>query len=161
MMLMFLWLAASAAPTTPASHVLAPKIEARLGALIGDWTEAGKEATYRDVCTWYDRRSFVVCSLTESQSGMRVQAILGYSKEESRFTYQSYANDGTSHVQYGYSLGDKGLVFTDERKVGGKFVRLTTSIIPLADGRLRIFQDRSVMGGPWESAGEVYYVLRH
>jgi len=160
------WVAGAAAAAAPAARAPAtgpahpPEIEARLGTLIGDWTRAGLEATYRDHCVWYDRKAFVVCSLTESATGLRVEAILGYSKDEQRFTYQSYSNDGTSHIQYGYPLGDKGLVFTDEREVTGKPVRLTTTIVPQRDGRLHMAQQRSVMGGSWEPAGEVYYVAR-
>ncbi|MES2136935.1 MAG: hypothetical protein V4502_07745 [Pseudomonadota bacterium] len=142
------------------SLVHSPAIEAHLAPLVGDWTRAGREATYRDNCVWYDRHAFVVCSLTDASSGLRVQATVGYSKDEQRFTYQSYANDGTSHVQYGYSVGTNGIVFTDERRADGKPVRLTTSMIPQADGRLYLAQERSVMGGPWVKAGEVYYVKR-
>ncbi len=149
-----LWLAAAATSVHP------PAIEAHLAPLIGDWTRAGKEATYRDNCVWYDRHAFVVCSLTDSSSGLRVEAIVGYSKDDQRFTYESYANDGTSHVQFGYPVGTNGIVFTDERKVGGKAVRLTTSMLPQGDGRLRLVQDQSVMGGAWERGGEVYYLKR-
>lgn len=140
--------------------VHAQTIETHLVPLVGDWTRAGREATYRDHCVWYDRHAFVVCSLTDSESGLRVEAIVGFSEQDQRYTYESFANDGTSHVQYGYPLGANGIVFTDERVVDGKPVRLTTSMIPQADGRLRLMQDRSVMGGPWERAGEVYYVQR-
>lgn len=150
-----LWLAAaSAAPVNP------PEIEAHLAPIVGDWTRAGKEASYRDHCVWYDSHAFVVCSLNDTASGLRVEAIVGYSKDDARYTYQSYSNDGGTHIQYGYPLGDKGIVFTDERKVDGKPARLTTSIIPQPDGRLRMTQDRSVAGGPWQSVGEVYYVGR-
>ena len=149
-----LWLAGVSA------SVHSPAIDARLAQLVEDWTRAGRETTYRDHCVWYDRRAFVVCSLTDSASGLRVEAIVGYSEKDQRYTYESFANDGTSHVQYGYPLGANGIVFTDERVVDGKPVRLTTSMIPQADGRLRLMQDRSVMGGPWERAGEVYYVQR-
>lgn len=150
-----LWAAAAVA-----SPVHPPEVEAHLKPLVGDWTRAGKEATYRDHCVWYDRRAFVVCSLTDSGSGMRVEAIVGYSKDDRRYTYESYSNDGTSHVQYGYALGANGLVFTDERKLEDRPVRLTTRMIPLPDGRLHITQDRSVAGGAWELAGEVDYLPR-
>jgi hypothetical protein len=152
-----LWAAAAAAAAGP---VHPREIEEHLAPLVGDWTRAGKETTYRDRCIWYDRHAFVVCSLTDSGSGLRVEAIVGYSKDDGRYTYESYGNDGTSHVQYGFPLGANGLVFTDERKVGGKAVRLTTRMIPQADGRLHIAQDRSVAGGPWELAGEVDYLPR-
>ena len=144
----------------PATPVHPPGIEARLAPIVGDWTRAGKEATYRDRCVWYDRHAFVVCSLTDNSSGLRVEAIVGYSKDLARYTYQSFSNDGGSHIQYGYPLGENGIVMTDERNVEGKPVRLTTSIIPLPDGRLRMTQDRSVMGGPWQQVGEVTYVPR-
>lgn len=143
-----------------ATPVHPPEIEARLAPIVGDWTRAGKEATYRDRCVWYDRHAFVVCSLTDSSSGLRVEAIVGYSKNDQRFTYQSYGNDGGGHIQYGYPLGDSGIVMTDERTVDGQPVRLTTSIIPQPGGSLRMTQDRSVMGGPWQQVGEVYYVPR-
>ena len=51
-----------------------PEIETHLAPLVGDWTRAGKEATYRDHCQWTDRHAFVVCSLTDSISGARVEA---------------------------------------------------------------------------------------
>ena len=150
-----LWAAAAvAAPVHP------PEIEAHLAPLVGDWTRAGKEASYRDHCLWYDRHAFVVCSLTDAGSGLRVEAIVGYSKDDARYTYESYSNDGGSHVQYGFPVGTNGLVFTDERKVDGKLVRLTTTMVPQPDGRLHMSQDRSVMGGPWQPAGEVDYLPR-
>lgn len=146
--------AAAAAPVHP------PQIEAHLSTLVGEWTRVGKEGAYRDSCVWYDRRAFVVCSLTDSGTGMRVEAIVGYSKDDARFTYQNYGNDGGSRVQYGYALGTAGLVFTDERVIAGKATRLTTTMIPQPDKRLQITLDRSVMGGPWEQAGQVYYIPR-
>ncbi len=149
-----LWLAAAvAAPVHPT------EIEAHLAPLVGDWTRPGKEATYRDHCVWYDRHAFVVCSLTDTASGLRVEAIVGYSKDDQRYTYESYSNDGGSHVQYGYPLGDNGIVFTDERNIDGKPARLTTTMIPRPDG-LHMAQDRSVMGGPWQKVGEVVYQAR-
>jgi hypothetical protein len=150
-----LWLAA--AWTVP---VHPPEIAKHLAPLVGEWTRKGKEASYHDRCVWYDRQSFVVCSLTDSASGTRVEAILGYSKADTRYTYQNYGNDGSSRVQYGYPLGTNGLVFTDERVVDGKPTRLTTTMIPQVDGRLQITLDTSVVGGPWQQAGQVYYVPR-
>lgn len=149
------WLAAAAA-----ASVHPPEIEAHLAPLVGDWTRAGKEATYRDHCLWYDRHAFVVCSLTDAASGLRVEAIVGYSKDDARYTYESYSNDGGGHVQYGYALGADGIVFTDERRIDGQPVRLTTTMIPQRDGRLHMAQERSTMGGPWQHVGEVYYVAR-
>jgi hypothetical protein len=158
MLPLILGAALSAAQSGAPVH--APAIEAHLAPLVGDWTRPGQETTYRDHCVWYDRRAFVVCSLTDRLKGGRVEAIMGYSAADQRYTYQNYANNGSSRVQYGYPLGANGLVFTDEQKMDGKPVRLTTSLIPQPDGRLRIVQERSVMGGPWQQVGEVYYVKR-
>ncbi|MEO7410381.1 MAG: hypothetical protein ABIU10_03540 [Sphingomicrobium sp.] len=150
-----LWLAAGAAAT-----VHSPGVEAHLASLVGDWTRVGKETTYRDHCVWFDRRAFVVCSLSDKASGLRVEAIVGYSKDDERYTYESYSNEGKSHVQYGFALGANGIVFTDESNVNATPMRLTTSIMPEPDGRLHMTQDRSVRGGPWQQVGEVYYVPR-
>jgi hypothetical protein len=149
---------AAAAPAVLPVHP--PAIEAQLSSLVGDWTRAGKEATYRDHCVWYDRRAFVVCTLTDSSSGLRVDAIVGYSKDDARFTYQSYNNAGISHIQHGYALGTDALVFTDEQNIAGYPTRITTTINRQADGRLHMTQERSIMGRAWEKAGEVYYVPR-
>lgn len=153
------FLAAMAAPPL-LERVHPPAIEAYLASLVGDWTREGKQATYRDHCVWYDRRAFVVCSLTDSGSGARVEAVVGYSKEEARFTYQSFNNGGSSETQYGYPLGTNGMVFVDERTINGKATRLSTAIAPQRDGSLRMTQDRSVLGGPWQQVGEVYYLPR-
>lgn len=158
MLLSMLWLAMHAAEGGASAHP--PAIEAHLAPLVGDWTRAGLEASYGDRCVWYDRRAFVVCSLTDGRSGGRVEAIIGYSKEDGRYTYQNYANNGTSHVQYGYALGNNGIVFTDERKIESKAARFTTSMIPQPDGRLRLVQERSVMGQPWQQVAEIFYIKR-
>ena len=152
------WLALSAAQGGSSIHP--PAVEAHLAPLVGEWTRPGLEASYRDRCVWYDRRAFVVCSLTDGRSGGRVEAIIGYSKEDRRYTYHAYANDGTSRAQHGYALGDNGLVFVEERTIGGEASRFTTSMIPQPDGRLRLVQERSVMGQPWKQVAERFYVKR-
>ena len=44
--------------------------------------------------------------------------------------------------------------------VGAAKLAGTTTMIPQPDGRLHLAQERSIMGGPWEKAGEVYYIKR-
>ena len=158
MLPMILWLAALTAADDARAHT--PAVEAHLAPLVGNWTRAGLETSYRDRCVWYAQRAFVVCSLEDGRSGARVEAIIGYSKEDQRFTYQNYASNGDSRVFYGYPLGANGLVFTDERKLAGKPVRLTTSMIPQPDGRLHIVQEKSEMGGPWEQIAAIDYIPR-
>lgn len=83
-----------------------------------------------------------------------------YSQKDQRYTYQSYANSGASHIYQGYALGDNGIVFTEERKVESKLARITTSMIPQSDGRLRLVQERSMIGQPEQTVGEVFYIKR-
>ena len=56
-------LAAAAANAHPA------EVEQQLAFLVGDWTIKGLEANYRDQCTWFDARSFVVCDTTDNRRG--------------------------------------------------------------------------------------------
>jgi hypothetical protein len=162
MVLAFLVFAASAAAEAPAApgHIHSPDVEARLAPLIGDWTVAGKEATYRDTCVWFGDRAFVVCSLDSKANGEKVQAVLGYSKARERFTYLNYASDGTSRYELGFPQGERGIVFTDERMTPKGLARVTTYTEPQADGRVRFRQEMSINGGPWQPSGEVYYVRR-
>lgn len=142
------------------AQVHPPEVEARLGALIGDWTIAGQEASYRETCEWYRGRSFVVCDTEDSSDGSASRSILGYSKAEGRFTYQNYGSGGTSRHEVGYPLGPRGLVYTHERRTAAGVARTTTLVEPQPDGRLRFRQERSVDGGPWTETANFFYVLR-
>jgi hypothetical protein len=67
-------LAAAAANAHPA------EVEQQLAFLVGDWTIKGLEANYRDQCTWFDARSFVVCDTTDNRRGNHHSiAVLGWS----------------------------------------------------------------------------------
>ena len=145
----------------PAATVHPPEVEARLGAIVGDWTIAGQEATYREICEWYRNRSFVVCTSTDSSDGSMSQSILGFSAAEARFTYHNFASGGTSNTRVGYPHGENGLVFTLERRTASGVVRATTFLTPQPDGRFHFREERSVNGGPWSEAADLYYVRRN
>jgi hypothetical protein len=151
--------AAQAAPA-PAQATHTPDVEARLAAIVGDWTIPGQETSYRETCTWYGERAFVVCASTDAADGTMSQSILGYSKARGRFTYQNYAGSGTSRHELGFPHGARGIVYTDERLSDGRPARISTFVEPQPDGRLRFRQDKSVEGGPWQNAVDFYYVLR-
>lgn len=145
---------------TAAAQVHPPEVEAHLAPIVGDWTIPGQEQTYRETCSWYGARAFVVCSFSDSSDGSSGQSILGFSKAKERFTYQNYASSGSSRYELGYPLGKDGLVYTDERLSGGELARVTTLVRPQPDGRLHFVQERSVKGGPWEKVVDFHYVRR-
>ncbi|QPC98157.1 hypothetical protein [Qipengyuania soli] len=136
------------------------EVEQRLSHLVGDWTIAGEEATYRETCEWYANRSFVVCSSSDSSDGSKSQSVLGYSSIEARYTYQNFGSGGTSNTRFGYPLGEDGLVYTLERKNSAGYVRVTTFVTPQSDGRLHFREERSVNGSPWTETANFYYVRR-
>jgi hypothetical protein len=145
----------------PAASVHPPEVEARLAVIVGDWTVAGQEATYREICEWYRNRSFVVCTSTDSSDGSMSQSILGFSAAEARFTYHNFASGGTSNSRVGYPHGENGLVYTLERRTAAGVVRATTYLMPQPDGRIHFREDRSVNGGPWNEAANFYSVRRN
>lgn len=145
----------------PAATVHPPEVEARLAPIVGDWTVEGQEATFRETCIWYRRRSFVVCTSTDSSDGSMSQSILGYSAAEGRFTYHNIESGGTSTSRHGYPHGENGLVYTLERWIAAGVVRATTYLTPQPDGRFHFREERSVNGGPWNEAASFHYVRRN
>lgn len=138
-----------------------PEIEARLAPLVGDWTIAGQEKTYREKCGWYRDKSFVVCTSEDSSDNSISQSVLGYSITEGNFTYQNFGSGGSSNSRIGFPNGERGLVYTLERKTSTSVVRSTTFVTPQADGRVHFREDRSLNGGPWSTAADFYYVPRN
>lgn len=155
------WLGVMAAVAAPAlAAVHAPEIEARLGWLVGDWTLAGHEATYRETCEWYGDRAFVVCSSSDSGDGSHSRSILGYSQADGHFTYHNYGNDGRSRSESGFPAGERGLAFIDQRRTASGWVRSTTTLTPTPDGRIHFRRERSVNGGPWQTTSDFHYLPR-
>lgn len=154
-----LW-AAFLAASPAVAGVHPAEVEARLGMLVGDWTVVGREKTYRDKCDWFGDRSFVICITHNSAKNSLDQAIVGYSKEEGRYTYYSFGNGGESNARIGFPSGARGLVLTTERRQPAGLTRITTLLEPQTDGRLHIREDRSVDGGPWSMTAEIFYIAR-
>jgi hypothetical protein len=156
----WLWplLLASAAGAWAGVHV--PDVEARLAALVGDWTLVGQEETYRETCEWFADRAFVVCRATDRADGYSSVSILGYSKADGLFTYHHYGSRGNSRSETGFPSGPAGIVYTAERRTTSGLVRSTTTLTPERDGRLHFRLERSVNGGPWVEASNFHYVPR-
>ena len=145
----------------PDAGVHPPEVEARLAAIVGDWTIAGQEATFRETCEWYRNRSFVVCTSADSSDASTSQSILGYSAAEGRFTYYNFGSGGGSNARSGYPHGENGIVYTLERRTAAGVVRATTFLTPQPDGRFHFREERSVNGGPWHEAANFHYVRRN
>ena len=154
----FLALLVAASPASAGVHP--PEIEARLAEMVGDWTIEGQETVYRERCDWFRDRSFVVCTSEDIGDNSISQSIIGYSKAEGHFTYHNFGNSGASRSETGFAHGDRGLVFTSERRGADGLARSTITLTPLPDGRVRFRQERSVDGGPWTSAADFHFVAR-
>lgn len=134
-----------------------PEVEAQLAFLAGDWTIAGK-AGYRDHCTWFDDKSFIVCDTTDGRpGGHHSVAIIGWSAAERHFTYQQYDNSGRSRTERCFANARKGITCLGSSQTDKGLVETRSHIWPTATG-LGISQDRSVNAGPWSEAARVDYV---
>lgn len=155
MILLALALAAQAA-----NNAHPPQVEQQLAFIAGDWTIKGMETTYRDHCTWFDARSFVVCDTTDRRRGNHHSiAILGWSAADGRFTYQQYDDSGRSRTEPCYANSEKGLTCLGEMRTKDELVQTRSYIWPTPTG-LGIRQEKSVNAGPWTSVGRVDYVRR-
>lgn len=148
---------ATAAPA-PAPAVHSSEVQTRLGYLIGDWTIEGQSArVFRQKCTWYSSRSFVLCTFDDKRDRSTGQTVFGYSKVQRRYVNQRFDSNGGSHYQLGFPWGTYGLVFTDERFEGGGLARVQTAL-NLEDEGLRYTQYRSIEGRAWQRTADFRYV---
>lgn len=143
-----------------AAGVHPPEVEARLAMIVGDWTIEGMENSYREICSWYGDRSFVVCDTTDASDNTASVSVIGYSQRDGHYTYHNYSKSGSSRSEIAFPIGERGLVFTAERKGTSGVTRISSELVPLADGRLHFRQHRSVNGGPWIEAVNLYYAPR-
>lgn len=143
-----------------AAGVHPPEVEARLAAIVGDWTLAGQEATFRERCDWYHDRAFVVCASEDRSDRSHSQSVIGYSAAEGHYTYHNFDSSGASNSRIGHPHGELGLVYTAERRSKKGLVRMTTWLTPQPDGRVHFREERSLAGGPWTEAADFHYVRR-
>lgn len=147
------------APQTPA-NAHPPAIEQQLAFIEGDWTIAGMETIYRDHCTWFDAKSFIICDTDDRRpGGHHAVAILGWSAADNHFTYQEYDASGRSRTEPCYASSEKGLTCLGEFHTKDGMVQTRSIIWPTATG-LGLRQEKSVNAGPWTDVGQVAYVHR-
>ena len=143
-----------------AANAHPPEVEQQLSFLVGDWTIKGLEANYRDHCTWFDARSFVICDTADRRRGEHHSiAVLGWSAADGHYTYQQYDDSGRSRTEPCYANGEKGLTCLGERRTEDGLAQTRSFIWPTATG-LGIRQEKSVNAGPWTDVGRVDYVRR-
>ena len=154
------WLIIAAAlAAVPAEAAASPQVEQGLAFLVGEWTIAGFEDRYRDSCTWFDERAFVVCNTIDGRRGkpQRHVAVLGWSADTRNYTYLSYAQDGSSRMERCFANDLKGLTCLGEHRGDGGLAQTRTHIWPLPTG-LGLRQERSLNGGAWSDVGQVGYI---
>lgn len=151
--------AALAAASATSATAGPPQVEQNLGFLIGEWTIAGLEDRYRDSCSWYDDRAFVVCSTMDGRHGkpQHHMAVLGWSTAAKNYTYLSYAQDGSSRSETCFANALKGLTCLGEKRGDDGLTQVRTHIWPLPDG-MGLRQERSLNAGPWSDVGQVQYI---
>jgi hypothetical protein len=141
-----------------AAGVHPPEVEQQLSFIAGDWTISGYEGKYRDHCTWFDSRSFVVCDTDDRRHGTHHSiAILGYSAADGRYTYQQYDDSGRGRTEPCYANSEKGLTCLGQMQTKDGFVQTRSYIWPTTMG-LGIRQEKSVNAGPWTDVGQVAYI---
>lgn len=149
-------LAVLASPAVAGVHP--PEVEQQLSFIAGDWTISGYEGKYRDHCTWFDSRSFVVCDTDDRRHGTHHSiAILGYSAADGRYTYQQYDDSGRGRTEPCYANSEKGLTCLGQMQTKDGFVQARSYIWPTTTG-LGIRQEKSVNAGPWTDVGQVAYI---
>ena len=138
-----------------------PEVEQRLAFLVGDWTIEGAEATYREHCSWYAERSFVVCNTVDREGGTPAHSvsILGWSAAGQNYTYHNYGQSGRSRSETCFANDRAGLTCLYERRDGAKLIESRSYIYPVAGGAA-FYNERSENGGPWTETVRLKYVPR-
>jgi hypothetical protein len=132
----------------------------RLQMLEGEWTLEGREDTFRETCSWFHKRSHMVCN-SESRKADgtfgRGVTVMSWSEEKQRFLYFHYGSSGRT-VAHDLFLRDGVLYGTGERPEGTDLVRFQVRMAPRADGSFDFVEEESKNAGPWTKSAEVHYV---
>lgn len=153
---MMLGLATTAQAPAPVTH--SADVQTRLGYLVGDWTIEGQSVrVFRQKCSWYGSRSFVLCTFEDKRDGSTGQTVFGYSMVERRYVNHRFDSKGGSQFQLGFPSGTYGIVFTSERPEANGLTRVQTTL-NLQDDGLRYTQYKSVEGREWVRTADVQYV---
>ena len=147
--------------TSSQAGIHPPEVEQRLSFLVNEWTIEGSETTYRESCSWYAERSFVVCN-TEDRSGgdpVLSVSIFGWSASAQNYTYYHYGQNGRSRSETCFPSDIGGLICLGQRRDGPRLIESRLHIW-LVEGGAEFRNERSENGGPWQETVQLKYVTR-
>ena len=129
---------------------------APLEALVGSWTVAGREDTYRETCDWYHGKRHIVChteSKREDGSTSHSISILSFIPDQG-YVYTGISSNGRYETHKDGTFKDGILEYVDRSSKGLTRTRLG----PLGGPRVPINVHTSPDGDKWEQAVSSEYV---
>lgn len=126
----------------------------------GEWTVAGQESTYAEVCSWLPGNGFLACH-AEDRSGPGhsfSMSVFGYSDADGLYTYSGFGDSGTQRSLRGH-LADGIWRFNGQSDRGPNWRRWQVTITPNAAG-FHFREEVSERSGPWKVSIEIDYVRR-
>lgn len=133
---------------------------AALGNLVGEWTNAGSEDTFRESCAWYHGRFHVVCHTTrkrEDGTTSHGMSILGF-VPGAGYVYTGIGSKGR------YETLEKGtftggiLEYRSSATEDGKTVVTRIRMGPFGGRVVPFVVDASTDGGEWSAPDTTKYV---
>jgi hypothetical protein len=124
----------------------------------GTWTVEGQEATYRETCSWFEDRRFLICKAEDKEAGTPTwsMSIFGYSAERQAYTHTLLGSSGGIRTIHGWHDG-RVWTFIGEVQQGSSTKRTQVTITPTNKG-FTFRQDAATNGTAWRKAAEFTYV---
>lgn len=126
----------------------------------GEWTVAGQESTYVEVCSWLPGNGFLACHAEDRSEPKHSfsMSVFGYSDADGLYTYSGFGDSGTQRSLRG-SLIDGIWRFNGQSDRGPNWRRWQVTITPHAAG-FHFREEVSERSGPWRVANEIEYVRK-
>ena len=131
-----------------------------LAHFVGRWTEQGNEATFLEVCDWFDGKFHVVCNAERTRPNGTVGrslSILSYVGGQG-YVHVGIGNKGSYGTLQNGTFHDGVFEFLSTAKEGGKSTVTRIRIGPFAQRGFPFVVDTSTDGGPWVAAATTDYV---
>lgn len=136
-------------------------VERSLAFLVNDWTIEGLEDRYRETCSWWEDRSFVICETTDATDGnpLRSVSIFGFSATGRHYTYFHYGQSGRSRSETCFPHQPAGLTCLGQRQTEVGHIQTRSRIWPVTGGA-QFVAERSLNGSDWQETVSLKYVPR-
>ena len=147
--------AAPAAPEPERDPGYAP-----LDSLIGVWTNAGSEDTFRETCEWYHGRFHVVCHSTRKRDDGTTghgMSILGF-VPGAGYVYTGIGSKGRYETLANGTFANGILEYRSTAVADGKSVVTRIRLGPPDERGFPFVVDTSTDGGPWSEPDTTTYV---